>query len=442
MWRFADGFTFGVSTSAYQCEGAADADGKGRSIWDDFVRQPRRIVDGSTGDVSCAHVQHLEEDLDLLVELGVGAYRFSTAWTRLLPDGRGKLRRDGLDLYERLVDGLLDRGIEPWLCLYHWDLPSALASGGGWAARDTAHYFADYASLVAEHLGDRVERFFMLNEPNTHALLGHLLGVHAPGSTDLASFGAAVHHQNLATGLALVRVREIAPRATLGTIVNLQPVLAAGEAEEDAHAAALFDAVWNRASLEPLLLGAYPEVAAPLFSSWVRDDDMSVIQQPLDVLGVNYYTRLRVRASATSLVGMEIAEAPAGTEVTAMAWEVAPEALTALLVDLKDRYACPPIVITECGAAYVDPVAGPDGIDDARRARFHVQHLAAVAKALQAGCDVRGYFAWTLVDNFEWADGFTKPFGLVAFDHDTLERSPKRSFATYQKLVNARAVEI
>jgi len=435
---FPPEFTWGVSTAAYQIEGAV-ADGKGASIWDGFAHDAGRIVDGSDGDEACDHLARLDEDLALLARLGVGAYRFSTAWTRLFPEGGGRLRRAGLDAYERLVDGLLERGIAPWLCLYHWDLPQALQDRGGWAQRDTVHYFADYAATVAEHLGDRVRHFLMLNEPNVHAVLGHLLGVHAPGVSDPGAFAAALHHQNLATGMGLARLRDIDPSLTLGTIVNLQPVAAAAEGEEHQRAAELLDAVWNRASLDPLLLGRYPEPAAWLLGEVADTDDLRLIRQPLDVLGVNYYSRTWVRASTTSLVGLEPVDPPPGSPTTAMGWEVAPGALTEVLAELRDAYGNPPVVITENGAAYED-LPGADGrVDDVARARYLARHLRAVQEAREAGCDVRGYFAWTLVDNFEWAEGFSKRFGLVRLERATQRRTPKRSFEVYRSLIRGAA---
>ena len=440
MATFPSEFTWGVSTAAYQIEGAV-GDGKGLSIWDTFAHVPGRIVDGSNGDDACDHLARLDEDLDLMARLGVGAYRFSTAWTRLFPDGSGRLRRAGLDPYERLVDGLLARGIEPWLCLYHWDLPQALQDRGGWAARDTVHYFVDYAAAVAEHLGDRVRHLLMLNEPNVHAVLGHLLGVHAPGVSDPAAFAAALHHQNLAAGAGLARLRDVDAAFTLGTIVNLQPVLPAEDGEEHERAAALLDAVWNRTTLDPLLLGSYPEAAAWLLDGIADPDDIRLIQQPIDVLGVNFYSRAWVRASEASLVGLEQVDPPAGAETTAMGWEVAPDALVGQLAELRDRYGNPPVVITENGAAFQDVPDAEGRVEDEARARYLVRHLRALQAALEAGCDVRGYFAWTLVDNFEWAEGFSKRFGLVHLDRATQSRTPKRSFDVYRSIVRGATLE-
>ncbi len=438
MAAFPSEFVWGVSSAAYQVEGAV-GDGKGPSIWDTFAHEPGRIVDGSDGDDACQHLARLDEDLDLLARLGVGAYRFSTAWTRLFPEGGGRLRRAGLDAYERVVDGLLERGIAPWLCLYHWDLPQALQDRGGWADRDTVHYYADYAGAVAEHLGDRVRHFLMFNEPNVHAVRGHLFGMHAPGVRDAGALAAALHHQNLATGMGVSRLRDVDASFTLGTVVNVQPVAAAAAGEEHQRAAELFDAVWNRATLDPLLLGRYPEAATGVLGEVADPDDLDLIRQPLDVLGVNFYTRIWVRARHGGPLGLETVAPPAGTATTAMGWEVAPEALTEVLADLRDSYGNPPVVISENGAAY-DDAPGADGrVDDVARSRYLVRHLRTVRDAMNAGCDVRGYFAWTLVDNFEWAEGFTKRFGLVRLDRATQRRTPKRSFDVYRSVVGGRA---
>ncbi len=440
MSDFPSDFIWGVSTAAYQIEGAVD-DGKGPSIWDTFAHEPGRIRDGTSGDVACDHLRRMDEDLDLLADLGVGAYRFSTAWTRLFPEGGGRLRRQGLDLYERLVDGLLARGIAPWLCLYHWDLPQALQDRGGWASRDTALYFADYAAAVGEHLGDRLDHVLMLNEPNVHAVLGHLLGVHAPGSTDLVTFRDAVHHLNLATGLGLARLRDLGGPARLGTVLNLQPVVPAGDGEDDQRAAELLDAVWNRWVLDPLLRGRYPETGEALLAGLDVDADLPLIHQPIDVLGVNFYTRAQVRASLESPVGLELVPPSDASETTAMGWEVVPEALLAQLQELKDDYGNPPVVITENGSAYPDPAPSGGRVEDPQRVRYLARHLQAVGQAIARGCDVRGYFAWTLVDNFEWAEGFTRRFGLVHLDLQTLRRTPKRSFDAYAAVVRGTAPE-
>jgi len=426
-----------VSTSAFQIEGAVTVGGRGESIWDRFTTRQGVIADGSDASIATDHYHRLDEDLDLIAELGVHAYRFSTGWSRLSPAGRGRYLAAGWEFYDRVIDGLLKRGIEPWLCLYHWDLPQALQERGGWANRDTAHYFADHAERVAEHVGDRVGHLFMLNEPNVHAVLGHLLGLHAPGKADLGTFLAAVHHQNLATGLAVQRLREVAGTATLGTILSLQPAVAAAEGEEHEAAAALVDAAYNGASLDPLLRGTYPEPLAGLLEPYVMANDGADIATPLDLLGVNHYTRLYVRADPGGPGGLALAPPPSGSATTAMGWEVAPEALRQQLLMLRDDYGNPPVVVTENGAAFPDTVRSgrTDRVEDRDRAAYLVAYLRELSAAVDEGCDVRGYFVWTLVDNFEWSSGFQQRFGLVELDRPSLARRPKLSFEVVKEIV-------
>lgn len=438
MTAFPPGFVWGVSTSAYQIEGAPSAGGKGESIWDRFAHEAGRVSDGSTGDVATGHYERYAQDVELLTELGVSAYRFSLSWPRLMPEGRGRLAPAGFDFYDRVLDRLLGAGIEPWACLYHWDLPQALQERGGWTERDVAYWFADYAQVVAERFGDRVPTFVMLNEPNVHALLGHLAGLHAPGLRGLADYLAAVHHQNLAVGEGLTRLRELGSWR-LGTVVNLQPVEPASASEDDVAAAGLADEAYNRASLDPLLLGTYPPRLAPLIETVMRSGDDRVMQQPVDFLGVNHYTVQRVAAS-DGPIGLQVVTAPPGAETTAMGWQVAPEALVRQLLEVRDRYGNPPVVLTENGAAYADPEPRGGRVPDPERVDYLRRYLQAVQEALAAGCDVRGYFVWTLVDNFEWADGFSRRFGLVHLDRQSLVRTPKDSFKFYREVIASGAV--
>ncbi len=437
---FPSGFVWGVSTAAYQIEGAAREDGRGPSIWDTFSHEPGRVANGHTGDVACDHYHRWVEDLDLIEALGVGAYRFSVSWSRWLPDGRGRVNRTGVAFYDRLVDALHERGVEPWLCLYHWDLPQALQDAGGWSNRDVVEWFGDYASAVMAVLGDRVRHVAMVNEPNVAGLLGHLLGVHAPGQSDLTTYAAATHHLNLATGATLARLRGEHPRGALGTILNLQPVLAEGDSDEDRAAADLLDAVWNGNHLEPLVSGRYPAVMEAMLAGVVRDGDAERIAQPLDWFGLNLYSQLRVAADPTSLIGLRLVDPPEDAETTAMGWEVAPEALSRQLVDAKARLGDVPIVVTENGAAYRDR-PGPDlEVDDLRRTRYLERHVREVEAARAAGVDVRGYFVWSLLDNFEWHEGYAKRFGLVYVDYATQRRMPKRSYRWYQRLIRTGVV--
>lgn len=434
MPTFPKDFIWGASTASYQIEGAWAEAGKGLSIWDTFAHTPGKVAHGHTGDVACDHYHRYQEDIALMKDLGLGAYRFSTSWPRLLPAGTGKVNSAGRDFYDRLVDALLEADITPWLCLYHWDLPQALQDKGGWTNRDVAGWFTDYALATAGHLGDRVEHFIMVNEPGVAAMLGHLLGQHAPGLSDLTAFSAAVHHLNLAQGQALAALKE-SGNWKLGTVFHLQPVHAAGDTDEDAQAAKLFDAIWNRNYLDPLLKGRYPDETAAMLEPYIKGGDLATIKQPLDFLGLNLYTRFLVKADAASLVGMKEAPPPPQAELTEMGWEVYPQALLEMLMRLKEDYGNPPLYITENGAAFADAPGRGGVVHDPERIRFLSRYLEAAQQALAAGVDLRGYFVWSLLDNFEWADGYSKRFGITYVDFQTLERRPKASYRWYQQLI-------
>ena len=333
---FPADFVWGASTSSYQIEGAVEEDGRGKSIWDVFSHTPGRVKNDDTGDVACDHYHRWLEDLEWLTRGGFNAYRFSTAWPRIFPTGAGMVEPRGLDFYDRLVDGLLGRGVTPWLCLYHWDLPQALQDEGGWVKRDIAPKFADYARIVARRLGDRVKHWAMFNEPNIHALFGHGVGSHAPGLTGLPNMLAAIHHQNLAQGQALQAVRAEHSGLRLGTVINLQPARAASERPEDRRAAERFDAFWNGTSLDPLLTGSYPRAIADQFAPLVAAGDLETAHQPVDFLGVNYYSPMYVGRAPDSLFGAWWGAVPAGTRFTAMGWPIMPDGLYDELVNLRD----------------------------------------------------------------------------------------------------------
>ena len=459
---FPTDFLWGAATAAYQIEGAVAEDGRTPSIWDTFARVPGAVLGGDTGDVACDHYHRMPEDVALMRSLHLNAYRFSTAWPRVRPDG-GAVNQAGIDFYARLVDELLGHGITPWVTLYHWDLPQALEDAGGWTNRDTAYRFADYALSLYDALGDRVPYWTTMNEPWCSAFLGHTGGQHAPGRQEGVAGVVAAHHLMLGHGLVVDELRRRRTTARLGITLNLtvpDPYDAAEPADVDA--ARRVDGFFNRIFLEPILRGRYADDLAAdtdgltfdgkKWQEFVHDGDLDLISTPLDVLGVNYYhgdgVSGRPVAEPAEALGSRI-EHPArgvrspypngddlsfprrGLPVTGMDWEVQPEGLTRLLCRLHDEYAAPPLYITENGAAYDDD-PGPDGtVDDAGRLAFIDAHLRATHAAIERGVDVRGYFAWSLLDNYEWAYGYRQRFGIVHVDYDTQVRTPKASARFY-----------
>jgi len=427
---FPPDFVWGAGTSAYQIEGAVAADGRAPSIWDIFSHTPGRIQGGDTGDVACDHYHRYGEDIQRLADAGYKAYRFSIAWPRVVPTGVGATNQAGLDFYDRIVDLLLARGVSPWPTLYHWDLPQALQDKGGWTNRDSAAWFADYAAVVVRRCGDRVKQWAMLNEPSVHAIFGHAIGNHAPGLTGWGNYVAAQHHQNLAQGTAISSLRAERGDLFLGTVLSLQPVHPATEQAIDQAAAIRFDAVWNRANLDPLFHGRYPATLAPEIERLIAPNDLAMIAQKIDFLGVNYYGRAHVVDDPGSvLAGAAFGPLPQGTPTTAMGWPVEPDGLVETLLDLNDNYGNPPIYITENGACYDDPPVADGRIDDTPRADFIRAHLAAARQAIGRGVALRGYFVWSLLDNFEWAEGYRRRFGVIHVDFATQKRTPKLSFS-------------
>ena len=451
---FPDGFLWGSATAAFQVEGAAHVDGRTDSIWDTFCRVPGAVVGGHDGEVATDHYGRYRDDVALMADLNLGAYRFSTSWARVCPDG-GPVNPRGLDFYSRLVDELLGRGVLPWLTLYHWDLPQALEDAGGWTNRDTSARFADYALTVHEALGDRVRHWTTLNEPLCSAVLGYGIGVHAPGRTDMRAAMAAVHHLLLGHGLATTALRERDPDASLGLTLNFTVADPADPDDPvDVAAAHRFDTMHNRLYVDPVLRGTYPTellegpgAAADLgLADHVRDGDLAVIGAPVDVLGVNYYHGSLVTGHAPAEGGPVADDAwvvRRDLPRTAMDWEVQPDGLRRLLVRLHEEYTGPAgahLVVTENGAAYDDTVGADGEVDDPERRRYLEDHVRAVHAAIEEGADVRGYFAWSLLDNFEWAFGYTKRFGIVRVDYDTLERTPKTSARWYATTAARNAV--
>jgi len=442
---FPKDFLWGTSTSAAQIEGAAAEDGRGLSIWDEFARQPGKIVDGSTPAIACDHYHRWRQDLALLAELGVNTYRFSIAWPRIQPEGTGAANAKGMEFYSRLTDALLEAGIKPMPCLYHWDMPLALAQRGGWMNRDVASWFTDYALLMARHLGDRVTDWFMLNEPSVTAIFGHGKAAHAPGLGGGAPATlAALHHQNLAQGTALHALRAERASFRLGTVLSLQPVVPQSASEQDRAAAIRWDAVWNRVPLDGLMRGSIPDILAEPMSALVKPGDLERIRFPVDMLGLNYYSRMTMREAKGALFDADFGQSPA-TSYTAMGWPIEPGGLFEILMELKELYGNPAVIVTENGAAYDDHLdsLGPDShgqVADPERIAFIRAHLLELARAQKGGCNIKGYMVWSLLDNFEWAEGYTKRFGLVHVDYPTQTRTPKSSFRWFREVAKTGRV--
>ncbi|HEX5029169.1 MAG TPA: GH1 family beta-glucosidase [Gaiellaceae bacterium] len=436
---FPEGFVWGAAASAYQVEGAVTEDGRGESIWDRFATQPGAISNGDTGVVACDSYHRFGEDLRLLRELGISAYRFSISWPRIVPDGRGRVNPAGLDFYERIVDELLANDIEPYVTLYHWDLPQALEDAGGWPARDTVEAFTEYVEAVAARLGDRVSNWITQNEPWVVSWLGYGLGIHAPGRRSPADALAAAHHVLLGHGRAAEVLRREAPRARVGVTVDLYPVYPETDSDADSHAARLLDGSRNRWFLEPVLGLGYPADMLEHYRAIlpaIEEGDLDTIGAPLDFLGVNYYSRAVVRAGTDPGAPVQL-DVP-GVERTQMGWEVYPEGLKDLLVRMQRDYELPDVYITENGAAYPDTRTN-GSVADPSRISYLERHLGALRDAISEGVPVRGYFLWSLLDNFEWAFGFSRRFGIVYVDFDTLERVPKDSFLWYRDLIAAQS---
>jgi len=464
---FNSAFVIGSATASYQIEGAVTADGRGPSIWDTFSATPGAIVNGDTGEVADDHYNRLESDLDLMADLGLEAYRFSIAWPRIQPLGSGDANQAGLEFYGRLVDGLLDRGIRPIATLYHWDLPQALEDAGGWTNRETAYRFAEYARLVASELGDRVQVWTTLNEPWCSAFLGYGSGAHAPGRTSGADALAAMHHLNLAHGLAVQVLREVVPGAEISVTLNFHVLR--GDDDTSPQAIRRIDALANRSFTGPMLAGGYPadliaDTADVTDWSFVRAGDAAIIHQPLDFLGVNYYSTARVRMwngispreNADGHKDVGGSPWPGSRDVefltqdgpfTAMGWNIAPDGLEELLVSLASQFPALPLMITENGAAFDDEVVGGnDGavhgvrVHDVERLDYLRRHFTAAHRAIARGVDLRGYLVWSLLDNFEWGYGYSKRFGIVHVDYETQQRTVKDSGRWLSKLIRSHVI--
>ena len=436
--RFPDGFIWGAATSAYQVEGSPFADGASPSFWHRFSHTPGLTHDGETGDVACDQYRRIAQDVTIMRELGLQSYRFSIAWGRVLPNGTGATNPAGISHYDRMVDLLLENGIIPNVTLYHWDLPTALDDRGGWLNRDSADWFAEYARVMFRALGDRVPMWATLNEPWVVVDAGYLNGIHAPGHRNLFEAPIATHNLMRAHGAAVQAYRAEADQR-IGLVANIEPKYAASDSMADIAATARADAYMNRQYLDAALKGTYPGELADIFGeAWPQhsDEDMKLIQQPVDWIGINYYTRAVTKNDATALP-VRAARVPQPQHVhTEMDWEVYPRGLHDTLVWFRDRYGDIPLYVTENGSAFPDPVeADGDTIRDPRRVAYLLDHLDAVQSAMRAGVDVRGYYAWSLLDNFEWSAGYEKRFGIVAVDFATQKRTLKSSARVYAEII-------
>jgi beta-glucosidase len=443
-YRFPDDFLWGAATSAYQIEGSPTADGAGRSIWHRFSHTPGNTHMDQTGDVACDHYRRYPDDVAIMSELGLNAYRFSIAWSRIYPHGTGVVNKKGIDFYSRLVDALLEKGIKPNATLYHWDLPEALDDRGGWLNRDISDWFCDYAVTMFDALGDRVEMWSTLNEPWVVTDGGYLSGVLAPGHSNLFEAPIATHNLLRAHGAVVERFRstKAAKRGKIGIVVNLEPKYPASESPEDLAAVRRADAYMNRQFLDPVFLGKYPAELREIFGeAWPEwsDEDMRLIKQPIDFLGVNYYTR-RVERYHPDYIPLRTKHVPQPQHIeTATNWEVFPEALTRVLLWVTERYGKLPIYITENGAAFYDSPHTVDGrIEDPLRTEYYRQHLRAAHDAMKKGVNLRGYYAWSLLDNYEWAHGYSKRFGIVHVDYETQQRTIKSSGRYYSSVIRSK----
>ncbi len=443
---FPKGFLFGAATAAYQIEGAHDSDGRGPSIWDTFSHRPGKIRNNDNGDVACSHYHRYKEDVALMKELGLGAYRLSTSWPRIFPEGTGRINRKGCDFYSYLVDELLEKNIVPFVTLYHWDLPQALQDRGGWANRDCAGWFGEYVEAVVKLFGDRVKHWITLNEPSAHAATGSLLGMHAPGKRNIFRYARTIHNLLRGHGTAVKIIRAINPGARAGITLDLRPFYPAAEGWPGKRAVRNADNTLMRPFLDSVFKGIYPAGFLRrnrLFLPRAYDEDLKLISAPVDFIGVNNYSRDRVRYIPVAGFWPDTAKFPEaeydknGVQYTSMGWEVYPDSLYEVLMLLKNEYSNPAVYVTENGAAYTDTPAG-GRVHDPLRVDFLKKYIASLKKALDCGANCRGYFVWSFMDNFEWSLGYGKRFGLVYVDYKTQRRMIKDSGYWYRDLIAAQ----
>lgn len=451
--QFPPSFVWGTATASYQIEGGAQEDGRGESIWDRFSHTPGKIEDGSTGDVACDHYHRWPQDIAMMRDLGLKAYRFSIAWPRILPQGRGPVNQAGIDFYSKLVDGLLEAGITPYATLYHWDLPQVLQDKGGWPARETAEAYVEYADVISKALGDRVKRWITHNEPWCASILSYLIGEHAPGLHDGPAALRAAHHLLLSHGWAVPVLRQNSPDSEVGITLNFNAFTPYTDSPGDAQAVKILGGAFNNWFADPLFKGTYPDYMVEAYKrqgflgpegmDFVHERDLDAISAPLDFLGVNYYSRAVV--GADDLIEPEVmkpSKMPADAEVTEMGWEVYPEGLYQILKWLDADYDIPKLYITENGVSYSDGPGADGKVHDERRIKYLREHFASAKRAMDEGVKLSGYFVWSLMDNFEWARGYLQRFGIVWVDYTTQERIPKDSALWYKQVMESNSVEV
>ena len=438
--NFPKNFLWGAATASYQIEGSYNVDGKGESIWDRFTHTPGNIKNNENGDIAVDHYNRYKEDIKLMSDINMSGYRFSLAWTRILPEGKGAINQKGIDFYSRLIDELLKQNIKPLMTLYHWDLPQSIQDKGGWSNRDTSKFFAEYASIIVKKFGDRVNFISTFNEPAVFTIHGLVDGYMAPGIENMDHFIAAVHHVNLAHGLGIQAMRSIKNELDLGCVLNLSPCIPCSTKEEDIIGTEIYDMYWNRIFLDPMYKGKYPKKFSKSVEKYCNKNDLETIFQKNDYIGLNHYQHTRVKSDPNYLLtargafGNETPFNLEDVELTLMNWEVVPDAYYNQIMELKNNYGNPIIYLTENGCAYPDKIENGK-INDYKRIEFYKKYLSAVKKSIDDGADVRGYMTWTLMDNFEWALGFEKRFGLIHVDFNTLKRTPKDSYYFYRDLI-------
>ncbi|WP_456276210.1 GH1 family beta-glucosidase [Bacillus sp. AK128] len=447
MIQFPKDFIWGTATSSYQIEGAVKEDGRGESIWDRFCRIPGKVQNKENGDIACDHYHLYEDDIKLIKSLGVQSYRFSVAWSRIFPEGTGTPNPKGLDFYKRLINSLLEHDIEPLLTMYHWDLPQLLQDKGGWMNRDMTDYFTDYATYLYQELGDTVKKWGTHNEPWVVSYKGYSLGNAAPGYLDFRSHLKASHHLLLSHGKAVQAFRELGPKGgEIGITLNIEPTYPLEDNEECKKAARIKDGFSNRWFLDPVLKGSYPQDLVDMYSKfetfdYIKNGDLEVTSSPMDFLGVNYYSISTNKPGNEGELGfLGVESVKTGRPVTYMDWEIEPQGLVDTLKRIKEDYGDIPVYITENGAAYDDQVEEDGSVNDEDRRSYIEMHLKACKEAIDAGVNLKGYYLWSLMDNFEWRYGYSKRFGMVRVDYDTLKRTPKNSALWYKKVIEANAI--